>query len=151
MPYPLGGMEIQNNDVGVVELRDGVYDNGILLGITTAFDDALIPAGTILGRVTATGTLVPFTLAGTHGTGSDTPIGILGDDVQEAATAVDINLRFLVSGLVRQSRLIVYVGTTPGTAGDLGNAAAEALLKDQLRDFTLVAQETTDLSALDNQ
>ena len=137
MSYPLGGMAVQNNDIGSAVIFGAVFDDAVFLGLAVS---TTYPAGTVLGRVTASGKLSPSDVGAVDGT--ETPVAMLATDVITAAVLVDINIRVLIEGQVRLSKLII----APATVG-----VVTAAQKDQLRDFGIVALQTTELSKLDNQ
>lgn len=90
--------------------------------------------------VAADGKLVPFIIAGAAG--EQIPKAVLTYDVV-AAGAGDETIRDMVSGSVRGSRLIIDAD------GDNSNVT-DAIL-DQLRDYSLVTIDVTELNILDNQ
>ena len=126
-------MTVQNNRTNGVILWDPTYNDG-----TATFSVAETwPAGAVLGKLTATGKYVRFTPGA--GDGSQTPIALLSQAVTSVG-AGDVRIRPMISGKVR--------------ASDLTNNAGGALTApqhDQLRDYTIIALATTQLSQLDNQ
>jgi hypothetical protein len=137
---PQGGMLVTNNDIGDVNLFDTVFDDAVY--VPTAAD-ALDLAGTILGRITASGKLAPYTAAFTYGAGTEVPIGVLHTDVQATSGPADENIRFIVSGRVREDELRI-------DSGAKGTGITEPI-KDLLRDFGIVPLSAVELSKLDNQ
>lgn len=89
-------------------------------GVTIASGSGVVPAGTVLGRVTATKKYVPYTDAGTHGAGSDTAVGVLRQDVD--ATSEDRLGNIVVSGILFNSKV---QGETASAIADL-NARVDA-------------------------
>lgn len=133
--YPLGGMEVTNNDTGSVDLFGTVYSTGTY--VPTAAD-ALDVAGLLLGRITASGKVTPSDVAAIDG--SEVIIGVLGSDVQADSGPADVPFRFIVSGQVRLDKL-----------SRIGAGGVSLAVQDQLRDFGIVPQASLDLSILDNQ
>ncbi len=137
---PQGGMVVTNNDIGDVNLFDTAFDDAIYIPQVA---DATDEAGNLLGRVTASGKLVLYTAAATYGVGSGVPVGVLHTAVLADAGPADENLRYIVSGKVREDELRI-------DGGAKGVGITEAI-KDLLRDFGIVPLSATELSKLDNQ
>ena len=75
MSYPLGGMAVQNNDIGSAVIFGAVFDDAVFLGLAVS---TTYPAGTVLGRVTASGKLSPSVVGA--GDGTETPVAMLASD-----------------------------------------------------------------------
>jgi hypothetical protein len=73
-----GNQAIINTDVSKIFLRDNRYQKGNNLN-NSGYDPLNLVAGTLMGRVTATGNLTYFNAAASDG--SQAPVGILADDV----------------------------------------------------------------------
>lgn len=144
--YPLGGLGIQNNDVGAVELFDTVFDN--LGSFVPTTSDRLYPKGTVLARLTeSSATLTPYIFAAITGLTDPSvnatmyPVAVLGSDVQ-ATGVVAVPLRVIVSGQVRESKL-TQDGAPPTVLTDVDI--------DRLRQTGIIALTSLELSKLDNQ
>jgi len=126
-------IEITNNTVRDVVIKDPTFQDETLdfAGAGTW------PAGAVLGKVTSTGKYVRFDPVASDG--SEVAKAVLTEPVT-AASAGDKPARPLVSGHIRL-RDLVDVNDTALTAGAV----------DQLRDYTIIAQATTELSEPDNQ
>ena len=74
----------------------------------SSYDPITLLAGTVLGRVAATGVLVPWT--STASDGSQYVVGILGQDLQIAGGSTVQALVF-VSGRVAQEKVVFYLPT----------------------------------------
>ncbi len=135
--YPLGGMAVQNNDIGSVVIFGAVFAPEVFLGLAV---DTTYPAGTVLGRVTASGKLSPSVVGA--GDGSEVPVAVLADDVLTANPVADQNIEVLVEGQVRENKLII----APAAVGVITPAQ-----RDQLRTFGIVSKTTLELLKLDNQ
>lgn len=80
-----------------------------------------IPSGTLLGKITATGKLGPYTTADTT-TGLGVCVGFLFNTTQvgqsgsdtNLATAADVGVPYLWEGVVVESKLPLFTGTTNG-------------------------------------
>ena len=137
---PQGGMVVTNNDIGDVNLFETVFDDGIYIPqVASATDEP----GNILGRVTASAKLVLYTAAATYGVGSGVPVGVLHTAVVATSGPADENIRYIVSGQVREDELRI-----DGAAKGAGITEA---VKDLLRDFGIVPLSAVELSKLDNQ
>lgn len=126
-------IEIQNNKTRGIVLWEPVHEDAVAV-----FGGAATwPAGSVLGKVTASGKYARFAPGAADG--SEVPIAVLSQDV-EATGAGDVPIRPVIAGRVR--------------AGDLVNnvdAALTAVQIDQLRDYSIIALGTTQLAELDNQ
>lgn len=128
-------MTITKIDTGSVILQGGDFRDDV---VTFASAGTLKP-GTILARLTADGKLTPFVISGQGG--AETPVAVLTYVVTSDA-AGDVPIRDMVSGKVRANRLIVDAD------GD-GSNITPAIL-DQLRDYSVVAIDVSELNIYDN-
>ncbi len=129
----MANIEITNNKTNGVAVWDPVFNDEI--GVFTL--DEVWPAGAVLGRVTATGKLVRFDPGAADG--SETAIAVLTQECS-ATAAGDYPIRPAISGRVRQDQLV-----------DSAGAALTKVALEQLRDYTIIALPTQQLSELDNQ
>jgi hypothetical protein len=74
-----GNQAIIHTDVSKIFLRDNRYQKGNETG-NAGYDPLELVAGTVMGRVAATGKLVPCASSATDG--SQYPVGILAHDVE---------------------------------------------------------------------
>jgi hypothetical protein len=133
----MSNITITNVDIGNVILKDGEFRDDLL----TFAGAATVLAGTILARDSVSLKLVPFVKGGT--TNEDgIPKAVLTYDVT-ATGAGDVAIRDMVSGSVRAERLIIDAD------GDGSNV--DVVVLDQLRDYSLVSIDVTELNILDNQ
>lgn len=129
-------MTIENHDLGSVAIGNNEYQSGIV-----EFPGAdTYEEGTILGRLTATSKFVAYDSGGSGG--AEIPKAVLNTQLI-ATGAGDVPTRPMISGKVRADKLIIH-GTGPG----VGITDA---VKDQLRDYGIIAMDSKDLSLLDNQ
>jgi len=128
---------ITNVDTGNVILESGDFEDGALVfaGAGTVLE------GTILARDSVSFKFVPYVIGGVVNE-NGIPKAVISYDVV-AEGAGDIQTRPMVSGRVREERLIVDAD------GD-GSNITPAIL-DQLRDYKITAVSVDDLSQLDNQ
>ncbi len=129
----MANIEITNNKTRGIVLWEPVHEDAVAV-----FGGAATwPAGSVLGKVTASGKYARFAPGAADG--SEVPIAVLSQDVT-ADGAGDVPIRPVIAGRVR--------------AGDLVNnvdAALTAVQIDQLRDYSIIALGTTQLAELDNQ
>lgn len=130
----MSNIEITNYDISGIVLRDDVYEDGLLYSLLAT----TLLAGTILGRITASGYLTAFNAAATDG--SAVPIAVLTNDT-ELLAATPKSFRALISGQVRLSKLIVLSTGLPPLQGVI----------DALRDYTIIVLPTIQLNKFDNQ
>lgn len=128
---------ITNNDLGSVIIEKGEFRDDLL----TFGGAGTVVAGTILARDSVSLKLVPYVKGGATNE-NGIPKAVLTYDVT-AAGAGDVAIRDMVSGKLDASRLIIDAD------GDASNIDAAVL--DQLRSYSLVAIDVTELSAYDNQ
>ena len=128
---------VTNVDIGNVILKSGEFRDELL----TFAGAATVLAGTILARDSVSLKMVPYVKGGVTNE-NGIPKAVLTYDVV-AAGAGDEAMRDMVSGVVRGPRLIIDAD------GDASNIDAAVL--DQLRDYSLVTIDVTELNILDNQ
>lgn len=126
-------LDITNNSTRSVVVWDPVFEDDILIDA----GGETYPAGTLLGRISASGKLTKYESG--NGDGSEVPLAILFEETVLAA-ATDTPFRPIISGRLRRGDLIA-VGV-----GDITDAEADAL-----RDYSIIALSTTQLAELDNQ
>lgn len=129
----MANVEITNNDVDGIPVWEPTYEDDTL----AATGAVTYAAGTVLGRLTATGNLTAYESG--NADGSEIPVAWLPNEV-EFTGAGTTPIRAGISGKVRRSRLIAH-----------GVGALTQAEVDALRDYSIVALSTTELSELDNQ
>lgn len=129
----MANIDIANYDLGSVVIKNPEFETSVI-----AFAGAdTLAEGTIMGRITASGKWIQYTSGASDG--SQIPKGVL--ITEEVATGVgDIATRILIKGTVRADKLI---------ADGVGDPTQAEL--DQLRDYGIIALDTTDISLQDNQ
>ena len=130
-------LNITNVDQGNVILDNAKFRDELI----TFGGAATLLEGTILARDSVSGKMVPFVKGGVTNE-NGIPKAILTYAV-EATGAGDIPAIVGVSGQYRKERLIIDAD------GDGSNVDAAVL--DQLRDYSLVSIDVTELSQTDNQ
>lgn len=123
-----------------------VWDNRFSKGNYTnaGGSEVTLAKGTVLGRISATGLLVPFTSAATNG--SEDPLGILADDYTVAAGAT-ASLTFCDGGDIAEELVLLQ-----------GTDTLDTVVTDKGRVRDLIARNThcklvpgTELTGTDNQ
>ena len=135
--YPLGGMAVQDNDVGAIPILNAIYDEFIYVPPVA---DATSKAGLMLALNIALTKLVPYVAGAVDATA--VPVAVLTSDVIADAGPADIELSALVGGQV--SAGIVHTALAP---------TAQITIEDRarLRQTGIVPLKVLDLSLLDNQ
>ncbi len=133
----MANIEIQNNDLGSVILKDAYFSDELL----TFAAVGTVLEGTILARDTATLKLVPYVKGGTTD-GNGIPNAVLTYDIA-ADAAGDVSLRAMITGCVRAERLII--------AADGDGSNVDAVVLDQLRGQSIVSIGVDELNTIDNQ
>lgn len=136
MPDPI----ITTNDSSTLVIQStGIakYQNDTF----TAAGAKTYPAGTILARDSVSGKLVVFAKGGATNE-NGIPKAILGLELVTTG-AGDSVVRPLVSATVNKNLLVIDA--------DGDNSNVDAAVIDQLRDYTLIVEDVTELSSFDNQ
>ncbi len=133
----MANLEITTNKTAGIVLWEPVSVKAM---VTFAVEGTLA-AGTILALDTTTLKLVPFVKGGTTA-GNGIPHSVLREDLT-ATAAGDVPAAPIISGRIRAGDLIIAAD------GDASNVDAAVI--NQLRDFTIIAQDTVQLAELDNQ
>jgi hypothetical protein len=97
-----GSQVITNYNTAKIFVYNNRYDKANFVNST--YDDIELAAGTVLGKVSADGTIVP--LESDASDGSQYPVGILSADVIVAA-GDEIELPYCVSGDVVEDKLVL--------------------------------------------
>ncbi len=124
---------ITTNESRRIPVWEPVFDDDILLD---AGGDTY-PAGTLLGRITASGKLTAYTTGAVDG--SQVPVAVLLDEVVLAA-GVDTAGRPIIAGRVRRDDLVAF-----------GVGAITVAESDLLRSHSIIPVSSTQLAELDNQ
>jgi hypothetical protein len=137
MSFPMGGMDVQNNDLSEVKAGDGIRQQPeVFLGIGAAI--TTYPAGLVLGRVTASGVLTPYVVGASDG--SEVIAAVLPFDATTDATPTAMQIEAIVKGEVSLVKLVTNVP-----------AALSLVEQDACRDIGIFPIDSTDTSILDNQ
>jgi hypothetical protein len=129
----MSNLTITNNDATGLVILSPVFEGNT---IVDAGGDTYL-AGTVLGRIAATGKLTAYVSGAADG--SQVPLAVLHEDLVLVA-ATDYPIRAIISGQVRRADLIAF-GVGAITVGEA----------DELRGFGIISLNTVELSQLDNQ
>ncbi|MBL4809481.1 MAG: head decoration protein [Phycisphaerales bacterium] len=131
-----------NFDNSFIFLRDNKYEGGSTTNDT--YDAITLPAGTLMGRVSATGELVPLVSTATDG--SQIPVGVLTQSITiEAGDTVSINV--CTGGEVAEEKIVLDAGDTLDTVID-GRQLRDKIAADTVG---IVLVTGTEMTAFDNQ
>jgi len=131
-----------NRDISQVFLGNNRFENVVHTNVTGA--EGVLVAGTVMGRIAATGLLLPLIAAAVDG--SQYPSGILANDVTLAIGA-SATVSICVEGEVAEEKLIFNAAETLLTVVDGRN------LRDRIAADTVGIKliTSTDLTGFDNQ
>lgn len=127
---------ITNLNIGNVVLKSGESEDGALVFAGAA----TIKEGTILARDSVSLKFVPFVKGGTTNE-NGIPKAVITYEVI-ATGAGDIQVRVLISGVVRKELLVIDAD------GDDTNV--DAKVRDQLRDYNIDVVNVQELAEIDN-
>lgn len=135
-------MLITNFDVSKIFIWNNRYNKATYTNSTGS--SVTLVKGTLLGRITSSGKVVPHTSAATDG--SQNPLGILADDYT-VANGASVDVTYCDGGDVAKDKVILGSGDTMTTAvGTLGTIA------DLIgRNTTIKLVDSTELTGYDNQ
>lgn len=126
-------IEITQNDTSTVELFDTTTQRDTL----TATGAVTYKAGTLLGRITASGKLAAYTSGAADG--SQVPIAVLGVETVFSG-AGDKSINPIIDGKVRKRKLIAH-----------GVGAVTVAEADALRNYGIIPIDTVELTKQDNE
>ena len=132
----MSNITITNLNVGNVILKSGEFEDNAL----TFAGAATIKSGTILARDSVSLKLVPFVKGGVTNE-NGIPKAVISYEVI-ATGAGDIQVRVLISGVVRKELLVIDAD------GDDTNV--DAKVRDQLRDYNIDVVNVDELANVDN-
>jgi len=134
-------------------IRTTKYDNSKLLLLNNEFesgqvnnsdyDDLVMPLGTLMGRISATGLLIPLDSSATDG--SQYPVGVLVADYTVADGDTE-DVRIVTAGEIDESKLVLTTGDTLSTVID-GRQLRDRIGADTVG---LILRTVDELSEFDN-
>lgn len=138
-----GNSQMGNYDTTKIFLRDNKFEVGSFTN-ADLYDDAVLVAGTLLGRIASTNKLVVINAAASDG--SQFPVGVLAHSVTVAESAT-VNLTFCTEGEVSKGKVILPVGTTFNTV------ISAKTLNDRIKSDTagIILVQADQLTGFDNQ
>ena len=128
-------------DVSKVFLGDNKYDNESYIN-NSGYDPIELLAGTVMGRIHATGILVPVIKGANNG--AQFPIGILAADV-EIDAGDTISAPICVAGDVDEDKLIFWDYQI-----DKNTVVSERRLKDWIQLAGIILRTRTEMTDYDN-
>lgn len=134
-------MTVTNVDRGSVLINENpehFADDTLTVAAATT-----IAAGTILARDSGTGFLIPFVKGGTTNEDGIPKTVLTYDVTNEGGAPADLPCRAPTAGTARLDKLII--------AADGDNSNVDKAVLDQLRDYSVITVDSTELSVLDNQ
>lgn len=140
-PLNTGQQATTNYDLSKIFLWNNRYDSESYVN-NSNYNPVTILAGTVMGRVTLTGVLVPLDASQING--SQFPVGILAQDIVLAAGATKA-CTICIRGDVNGRKLIFWTGNT------LNTPVANRILKDHLQDQGIIIKQSTEMTDYDNQ
>jgi len=100
-------------------------------------------AGTVLGRISATGKVTEMKSAATDG--SELPIGVLATAITDLATVSDIDVNMCIKGDIAEDK-VVFNGSDVVTTAEQGR-----IYRDWLTLVGIILKSGTELTNFDNQ
>lgn len=129
LKYQNGRTVIAVTDTTKIFVRNNRYSNGTYSYTNSTYDDIVIPAGTVLGRIASSLNLTA--LASGANDGSQSPVGILAQDVTVlAGTTKTLTVSFCDSGDVNQNEIVLQGTDTLNTL--ITNASPSRTIRDSI-------------------
>jgi len=128
-----------NIETANVFLGENSYERAVLSNV--AVTEETFEAGTIMGRISATGLLIPLAIGATDG--SQHFVGVLTENETIAASGT-ANVTVAIQGRVAQDKLIF------NASEDLESVVGGRQLRDIIAGQGIKLVETTELSEFDN-
>lgn len=138
-----GVQAIINTDLTKIFLGNNRYEDATYNNSSYSAVDLV--AGTLMGRVYATGKVVPLDSENTDG--SKYPVGILANDYHLVDEGADVVVSLCIKGDVNESEIIFTDGDSMDTVVD------SRLLRDRIASDTagIIIVSSTEMTAFDNQ
>lgn len=134
--------QITNFDLTKIFILNNRYQKDQYVN-NSNYDPINIPIGTVMGRISATGVLVPWT--STASDGSQFPVGLMAQDVSVAGSAT-ITATICDMGDVNASQIIC---AKPGDS--LESIVSSRRLRDHLQSQGIKLVNTIEMTSEDNQ
>lgn len=106
IPVNTNNQAFVNTDTTKIFVFNNRYTDVAYEGENSTYDDVTIPAGTLMGKISASQLAVP--LASGASDGSQYPVGILAEDITIAAgDTVEKDISICVAGDVEESKIVL--------------------------------------------
>lgn len=139
---PGGNQAIVKTDVSKIFIRDNRYQKGNMVN-NPSYNPMVILAGTIMGRISATGFLAPLYAPGADGT--QFPVGVLAQDVS-IASGVTKEVTIVDFGDVVEDKLVFfYSGQT------LETVVSSRRVRDYMQAQGIKLITSIDMNQYDNE
>ena len=135
----MANLEITANDTSSIVMENALYEDGLLTLAGKTTTGTIVLANTVLARDSGTKKFVLYVQAG-NTTGNGIAKGILLYPVTGTVSGGDVQVRVLISGTVRASK-IVFNDTTK---------SLNTLDRDSLRGVGIIPQDVNELGKADN-
>jgi hypothetical protein len=140
--YSQSNFQITNYDTTKIFIKNNEWEQGTFVNST--YDDIVLPAGTVLGRVAASNEIVVLNAAASDG--SQFPVGILANN-QTIIAGESKTLTYCIAGHVVEDLISLPSGVT------LNTVVSSRTVRDRIKADTagIVLVERTELTDFDNQ
>lgn len=138
---------IANTDLSKVFIGDNRYQDGNMLN-NSSYNDLALLAGTVVGRIAATGKLVPY--VHTANDGSQYPVGLLAQDIEMDSGETKNNVTIVDFGDVAEGQ-VKFLDGSATTLASLATNAGGRSVKDLLQAQGIKIVPTTEMTGYDNQ
>ena len=132
-----------NSDLSKIFIGDNRYENDSYIN-NSSYNPITLLAGTVLGRISSSGIMVPCNASATNG--SQYPVGILAEDIMVPAGTTR-KVALCIGGDVAEEKVIFFEGNTLETVVD--NRRYRDRIKGDTLGINLVPG--TEMTAYDNQ
>jgi hypothetical protein len=106
-----GQQAITNYNTAKIFIYNNRFQNETY--VNSGYVAVSIPAGTVMGRITATGTVIPMTSGATDG--SQIPMGVLACDLTSIAAGASVPVTVCIAGDVAKEQIVLQSPDTFAT------------------------------------
>jgi len=135
-----------NTDTSKIFVFNNRYENSTYDKTNSTYDDIVIPAGTLMGRIASSQKVIP--LASGASDGSQFPIGVLAEDITiPASSSVSKSVSICVAGDVVQTKIELDGSDT------LATVISDRSIFDRIQADTVGIKlvSSTEMTDFDNQ
>jgi hypothetical protein len=140
-----GQQAITNYNTAKIFIYNNRFQNETY--INSGYVAVSIPAGTVMGRIGASQTIVPLVSTATDG--SQYPVGILGCDLTNIAAGASVGVTLCISGDVAQEQIVLQGSDTLKTLIGTSNRSIFDHIVSDTMGIKIVP--TSELTQTDNQ